>query len=318
MSDVPRLTLQHEDGPVRIDHALPAGEACEVGRAPSCALRLDHESISRSHARLAVVDGQWTVADLGSRHGTYVNQERLAPEHPRRLASGDLLVVGPWRWRVELEGSGRADERIAMRRVVRSGAETYATRPTIFLRLQSTSAEQREVSWQEFHDRYAPVIRGFVRNAGGRGDDAEDVVQDVLLGFFQAAPRFTYDPERGRFRGYLKRCTLNAMRRRRHGQVTAGASSVPLDEIDPALDEESEAPWENAWAEHLFERAVREIAARVDAKTFEAFELYGRRGMPAEQVAEQLGLAVNSVHQAKTRVTKMVRDAVDALRAAEG
>lgn len=291
-----------------------------IGRDGSAAVRLDHESVSRRHAALSWRDGQWHVRDLGSRHGTFVNERRVPTDGPMALAIGDTLVIGPWRWGVEAahdgaEGPGRRDDRILFQRAPRGGAETFATRPTIFLRLQSSDAGAREISWREFFERYAPVIRGFARNAGHSRAESEDVVQEVLLGFFQVSPRFTYDPERGRFRGYLKRCTLNALRRRRR---TAGAAAISIDDLDPAEDAATEAPWERAWAEQALERAIREAAARVDQKTFEAFDLYARRGVPADAVAQRLGIAVNSVHQAKSRVTKLVREALEAIRELEG
>jgi DNA-binding CsgD family transcriptional regulator len=51
------------------------------------------ERISRVHARLARVGGDWTVEDDGlSRNGSYVNGERVAGR--RRLRDGDRLCVG--------------------------------------------------------------------------------------------------------------------------------------------------------------------------------------------------------------------------------
>jgi len=314
MNRAPRISLACEEGPKLIELALDTGSRVELGRDPACGVVLEHESVSRRHATIECADGDWTVRDLGSRHGTFVNEAQIT-EGATTLASGDALVIGPWRWRVLI---GRGDDRIAIRRIERSGAETFATRPTIFLRLQASDASQREVSWQEFHARYAPVIRGFVRNAGRSGAEADDIVQEVLLGFFQAAPRFSYDPARGRFRGYLKRCTLNALRRRRGGALSGAAGALSIDEIDPAEDARTDPPWESAWAEQLFERAAHEVASRVDAKTFEAFDLYARRGVPAEEVARRLDIGVNSVHQAKARVMKLIREVVDALRAEEG
>jgi len=323
----PALSLTCEEGPASIDLRFVDTQAVDFGRDAHCRTVLDHESVSRRHARIEWETPAWRVRDLGSRHGTFVNDVKLNRDEVRTIGAGDVIVIGPWRWRVSIatggDTTGRADARIALRRDPARGGETFATRPTIFIRLQAGDAAQRELSWHEFHDRYAPVIRGFVRNAGRGGVDAEDVVQDVLLGFFQVAPRFTYDPARGRFRGYLKRCTLNALRRRRGGVPSGGAnpgaaSPLPVDELDPAEEAETEAPWESAWEAQLFERAVREVASRVDAKTFEAFELYARRGVPADEVARELGIGVNSVHQAKTRVTKLVRELVDAMRDEEG
>lgn len=51
-------------------------------------------SVSRRHALLRVTGGQVAVVDLGSRNGTFVNDRRLKPDSPQRLASGDRVRCG--------------------------------------------------------------------------------------------------------------------------------------------------------------------------------------------------------------------------------
>jgi diguanylate cyclase (GGDEF)-like protein len=65
--------------------------AIEVGRDAGCALLLTDASVSRRHARLAVVDGELRVEDLGSRNGTRVNGKDV---REGRLRPGDRLEVG--------------------------------------------------------------------------------------------------------------------------------------------------------------------------------------------------------------------------------
>jgi len=44
-----------------------------IGSAPSCEVRLDHPSISRTHASLVVGDRKLQVADAGSTNGTFLD-----------------------------------------------------------------------------------------------------------------------------------------------------------------------------------------------------------------------------------------------------
>jgi hypothetical protein len=51
--------------------------------------------VSRRHARIVRKDGVYTIEDLGSTNGTYVNRgRRLIPGTPHRLSDGDEIIVG--------------------------------------------------------------------------------------------------------------------------------------------------------------------------------------------------------------------------------
>jgi len=50
--------------------------------------------VSRHHADLFSIDGAVYVEDLGSRNGTFVNGERIAPYVEHRLFDGDWLRLG--------------------------------------------------------------------------------------------------------------------------------------------------------------------------------------------------------------------------------
>lgn len=66
-------------------------ELLSIGRDPSCALELADDSVSRNHASLERIDGQFVLADLGSTNGTYVNEQRIEAQ---QLSPGDRLRFG--------------------------------------------------------------------------------------------------------------------------------------------------------------------------------------------------------------------------------
>lgn len=58
---------------------FPPGRSCSVGRTGGNDLVLDHSSVSKMHASLAIgPEGSLTVADTGSTNGTFINDERIA------------------------------------------------------------------------------------------------------------------------------------------------------------------------------------------------------------------------------------------------
>ncbi len=65
-----------------------------VGRSSACTLRLDDPLASGEHARLAFAGGTWSVRDLGSRNGTFLDGARLDSGATRALAAGDRLAFG--------------------------------------------------------------------------------------------------------------------------------------------------------------------------------------------------------------------------------
>ena len=79
----------------RSGEALPVPQpVVTVGRAPSCEVVVDDDSVSDRHARLAYEQGGWTVTDLGSTNGTAVEGERLAPNASAPLPYGAALRLG--------------------------------------------------------------------------------------------------------------------------------------------------------------------------------------------------------------------------------
>jgi ATP/maltotriose-dependent transcriptional regulator MalT len=88
--------LVYRDGEDR-QHILPLTQNLDrvtVGRAPSTEIHLEWDTeVSRLHAELVRIGGDWTVSDDGlSRNGTHVNGERVVGR--RRLRDGDVIRFG--------------------------------------------------------------------------------------------------------------------------------------------------------------------------------------------------------------------------------
>jgi len=62
-----------------------------VGRRESSDIVLRFPNVSGTHCELSIVDGHWTVRDLGSSNGTKVNGNRITES---RLDPGDKLSIG--------------------------------------------------------------------------------------------------------------------------------------------------------------------------------------------------------------------------------
>jgi hypothetical protein len=70
-----------------------SGQRVTVGKASTNIVSLEQDStVSRLHAVLENLGFAWSVRDVGSRNGTYLNGEKISGE--RVLRSGDELRVG--------------------------------------------------------------------------------------------------------------------------------------------------------------------------------------------------------------------------------
>ena len=73
---------------------LPESAELVLGREHDVEVLIDHDGVSRRHARVVRRGDQITVEDLGSRNGTLVNGAPIT-QGPRRLTAGDVIRVGP-------------------------------------------------------------------------------------------------------------------------------------------------------------------------------------------------------------------------------
>ncbi len=88
-----KLTIEDDEGK---QTALPlAHEEYGLGRGESNAIRLTDRNISRTHAILKKASEVWSLKDLQSYNGTFVNGVRVVGEQP--LGTGDVVQIGDYR-----------------------------------------------------------------------------------------------------------------------------------------------------------------------------------------------------------------------------
>jgi hypothetical protein len=65
-----------------------------IGRSPDCDIFLDDVTVSRRHAVVARGDAGFTIEDLGSLNGTFLNRSRI---ERGALDNGDEVQIGKYR-----------------------------------------------------------------------------------------------------------------------------------------------------------------------------------------------------------------------------
>jgi FHA domain/zinc-ribbon domain len=77
------------------EHFSPQADQTTIGRSPDNDIFLDDVTVSRKHAVLVHVGGEFRIEDLGSLNGTFVNRRRI--DSATRLESGDEVQIGKYR-----------------------------------------------------------------------------------------------------------------------------------------------------------------------------------------------------------------------------
>ena len=89
MLGLPRLVAVAEDGSEEVFTLAPTGTT--IGRLDTNDMCIPEGTVSRQHAKVELTTAGFTLFDLGSENGVYVNGERTA-EH--LLVEGDRVEIG--------------------------------------------------------------------------------------------------------------------------------------------------------------------------------------------------------------------------------
>jgi pSer/pThr/pTyr-binding forkhead associated (FHA) protein len=90
----PALVVRSGGG--RTGEAFTLGRSqTTIGRSPECDIFLDDVTVSRRHAVVERRDTGFTIEDLGSLNGTFLNRSRI--EQRSDLDNGDEVQIGKYR-----------------------------------------------------------------------------------------------------------------------------------------------------------------------------------------------------------------------------
>ena len=65
-----------------------------IGRGLDCDLVIGGTDVSRKHAAIEREQDGWTISDLESRHGTFVNRGKIHPGQKQALKPDDVIQIG--------------------------------------------------------------------------------------------------------------------------------------------------------------------------------------------------------------------------------
>jgi RNA polymerase sigma-70 factor (ECF subfamily) len=182
------------------------------------------------------------------------------------------------------------------------------TSASLFDRLRQAPDE----AWGQLVAIYTPLIRGWLRRQGLHAQEADDVVQEVLAVLVRRLPDFERRPQPGSFRRWLRSITVNCLRdfwRSARTKPRATGASDFQEVLEQLADPDSglSKQWDQEHDQHVTQALLELVRPRFEAKTWEAFRRVALDGAAPEAVAAELGLTVNAVFIAKSRVLSRLR-----------
>jgi RNA polymerase sigma-70 factor (ECF subfamily) len=181
------------------------------------------------------------------------------------------------------------------------------TRPSLLVRLRDPADA---AAWRTFVEVYAPAVFTFARRNGLQPADAADLTQDVCRNVATAMRGDRFDPDRGRFRGWLFAVVRNQLKMFHRAQARhPRGAELPADVPDDTAAE----TWDLECRRRLFAWACERVRPTVSKATWTAFWRTAVDGRSGEAVAVETGLTPAAVYLAKSRALAKLREAVTAV-----
>jgi RNA polymerase sigma-70 factor (ECF subfamily) len=182
------------------------------------------------------------------------------------------------------------------------------TTPVSLLERVRRPGEQQ--AWSRFVDMYTPLLYYWTCRMGLQESDAADLVQEVFTVLVAKLPHFDYDRNKS-FRGWLRTILFNKWRDRRRRRAAEPQVEAGLD--DQAIGDAGEAFWETEYRQQLVGRALELMQTDFQATTWRACWEVVVSGRSAGEVAAELGMSVDAVYAAKSRVLRRLRKELEGL-----
>jgi len=195
--------------------------------------------------------------------------------------------------------------------------ELVPTRKSLLERLRDL---ENDAAWQEFFDTYWKLIYAAAIKNGLSDSEAEEVVQETVIGIARKMESFRYEPEKCSFKGWLMHVTrrriIDHLRKRQiQAQFrpisSSNGDSTETDTVfqmpDTAAEEAFAGIWDGEWQKNLVDAAMQRVRQKTKAEHYQIFHLHSVKNMPARDIAQLLGISATKVYVVSHRVARTIR-----------
>lgn len=163
-------------------------------------------------------------------------------------------------------------------------------------------------AWERFFAVYSPLIRLHGKDCGLRNEHLDDLVQNVMLSLVEQIQSFQYDPNRGRFRDYLR----HIIRARAYDMlrdIYKQECFQKMEKAESALDDLFQSEWE----EHIRRSSVEKLKEEVSAKHFQIFQLLDIQNRKVHDVAKFFKLPEATIYSIRNRTEEKLKQIAEKL-----
>lgn len=191
-----------------------------------------------------------------------------------------------------------------------TGSQSAALTSTTFL---DHLKERRPDAWRRLVALYGPLVYRWCRQAGLAAEDANDLVQEVFQAVAVHLPDYRYDRPGDSLRGWLRTITHNKVcnffRSRAAAIRAPGGTDAQrrLEQIPDCPADDSDLAQQMEDETGLAHRALAMIRAEFEDRTWQAFFATTVENRSGRDVAADLGMSVQAVYKAKSRVLQRIR-----------
>jgi RNA polymerase sigma-70 factor (ECF subfamily) len=167
---------------------------------------------------------------------------------------------------------------------------------------------QDDPSWQRLSDLYLPLLKGWLKQHGLPPHDADDLTQEIMMVIVREVAGFDHSGRPGAFRSWLRAIAVNRVRGYWRSKQTL-PNQAALDILDQLEDPRSDVArlWDKEHDEFVLSRLMELIEPEFSPAAWHAFHRQTIEGLTASQAAAELGVSVNAVLIAKSRVLRRLR-----------
>ncbi len=168
---------------------------------------------------------------------------------------------------------------------------------------------QDDEAWRRLLHLYGPLVARWCNSSGIRGQDADDVQQEVFQAVAAGLDSFRRDREGDTFRGWLRVITRRKIVdyvRRRARQPEAQGGTDAQRQMQQIAEQELPADTEDDLTA-LYHRALELVRSEFEDRTWEAFWRAAVDGQAPDLIAADMGVTPAAVRKAKSRVLHRLR-----------